>query len=178
MRLHLPRVHAHLAAVPCAPNARMTDTLTVDSGGSSRSASRHLRRSRSLHLFRRTWWARPDLAYLVEMRAGRADHVGRGKRSVRLPAGYVNIGDVDAGLRLIKNRLAIAPLRLPRRLRVSPARTGLHRRRQGERQHKCATPAPAPHKGAACAPGYSPCVPPYPPDVDCADTTDPLRQRD
>ena len=28
--------------------------------------------------------------------------------------------------------------------------------------------------GGACAPGYSPCVPPYPPDVDCSDVDGPI----
>lgn len=33
--------------------------------------------------------------------------------------------------------------------------------------------APAP-LGSSCAPGYSPCVPPYPPDLDCADVGGPI----
>jgi endonuclease YncB( thermonuclease family) len=88
---------------------------------------------------------------------------------------YVDVGDVDAGLRLIKNGLAIARYdsrdgygfhpRQPRYVAADTATANLH----------CPRPAPAPQPlvgggGGACAPGYSPCVPPYPPDVDCADT--------
>lgn len=39
-------------------------------------------------------------------------------------------------------------------------------------------PAPEPGKrsgGGNCAEGYDPCVPPYPPDVDCADVDGPIR---
>ena len=28
--------------------------------------------------------------------------------------------------------------------------------------------------GGACAPGYSPCIPPYPPDIDCSDVDGPI----
>jgi endonuclease YncB( thermonuclease family) len=93
---------------------------------------------------------------------------------------YVNIGDVDAGLRLIKNGLAIARY-------DSRDGYGFHQREPvyiaADRAHgniTCAQPAqpapaaaPAP-QGGACAPGYSPCVPPYPPDVDCADVNGPI----
>lgn len=36
-------------------------------------------------------------------------------------------------------------------------------------------PSPQPLTGGRCADGYSPCVPPYPPDVDCADVGGPVR---
>jgi hypothetical protein len=39
----------------------------------------------------------------------------------------------------------------------------LQARREQEAQEQ-------PEEAAACAPGYSPCLPPYPPDIDCADT--------
>lgn len=35
--------------------------------------------------------------------------------------------------------------------------------------------APAPASGGGCAPGYSPCVPSYPPDLDCRDLDGPYR---
>jgi len=44
-----------------------------------------------------------------------------------------------------------------------------------------ADPAPTPRQGSqpssggGCAAGYDPCVPPYPPDVDCADVDGPVR---
>lgn len=34
---------------------------------------------------------------------------------------------------------------------------------------------PEPDQGGNCEPGYDPCVPPYPPDVDCADVDGPIR---
>ena len=37
-----------------------------------------------------------------------------------------------------------------------------------------AKPAPQGGGGAGCEPGYSPCVPPYPPDLDCADVGGPI----
>ena len=89
---------------------------------------------------------------------------------------YVNIGEVDAGLRLIKNGLAIARY-------DSRDGYGFHQREpvyvsadRSNRAPACAPPpAPAPAPQGACAPGYSPCVPPYPPDVDCADVDGPVR---
>ncbi|WP_432476665.1 thermonuclease family protein [Nocardioides sp. GXQ0305] len=92
---------------------------------------------------------------------------------------YVDVGPVDAGLRQIKNGLAIARY-------DSRDGYGYHRREpvyiradRGHRNLSCPTPAPVarPTKpaGGACAPGYSPCVPPYPPDVDCADVGGPVR---
>jgi micrococcal nuclease len=35
-------------------------------------------------------------------------------------------------------------------------------------------PEPQPDPAGNCAPGYDPCVPPYPPDVDCADVNGPI----
>jgi len=35
-------------------------------------------------------------------------------------------------------------------------------------------PSPAPNNSGNCAPGYSPCVPPYPPDLDCGDVDGPI----
>jgi hypothetical protein len=35
-------------------------------------------------------------------------------------------------------------------------------------------PEPQPEPAGNCAPGYDPCVPPYPPDVDCADVNGPI----
>ena len=91
---------------------------------------------------------------------------------------YVNVGDVDAGLRLIKNGLAIARY-------DSRDGYGYHQREpvyiaadKAKANIKCTPPAPAPApaaQGSACAPGYSPCIPPYPPDVDCADVNGPIQ---
>jgi hypothetical protein len=35
-------------------------------------------------------------------------------------------------------------------------------------------PAPEPQPAGACAPCYDPCVPPYPPDLDCAEVRGPV----
>lgn len=91
---------------------------------------------------------------------------------------YVDVGGVDAGLRQIRSGLAIARYdsrdgygfhpREPRYIAADIATPDL----------RCPKPAPAPQPlvggGGACAPGYSPCVPPYPPDVDCADVNGPI----
>jgi endonuclease YncB( thermonuclease family) len=118
------------------------------------------------------------LARLVsgrQVRLGRSDedrdHYGRLLR-------YVDVAGTDAGLRLIHRGLAIARYdsrdgygfhpREPRYVAADAASRNLH----------CPKPAPAPQPlaggGGACAPGYSPCVPPYPPDVDCADVDGPV----
>jgi micrococcal nuclease len=46
----------------------------------------------------------------------------------------------------------------------------------GAEQTGEAAPAPEPEPEPAddCAPGYTPCVPPYPPDVDCSDVDGPI----
>jgi len=91
---------------------------------------------------------------------------------------YVDVGGIDAGLRQIRSGLAIARYdsrdgygfhpREPRYIAADNATGNVG----------CPTPAPAPRPlvggGGACAPGYSPCVPPYPPDVDCADVNGPI----
>lgn len=90
---------------------------------------------------------------------------------------YVDVGDVDAGLRLIRNGLAIARY-------DSRDGYGYHRREpvyvaadRGAADLRCHQPQPlvsaAPTRG--CAPGYTPCVPLSPPDVDCADLDGPVR---
>jgi endonuclease YncB( thermonuclease family) len=91
---------------------------------------------------------------------------------------YVDVGGVDAGLRQIRSGLAIARY-------DSRDGYGFHSREpryvaadRATRSFSCPTPAPAPQPlvggRGACAPGYSPCVPPYPPDVDCADVNGPI----
>lgn len=85
---------------------------------------------------------------------------------------YVDVGKVDAGLQLIKKGLAIARYdsrdgygRHPREDRYIAAD-------QNSPNVKC-EPKPEPFadpgQGAACEPGYNPCVPLYPPDLNCAD---------
>lgn len=89
---------------------------------------------------------------------------------------YVDIGEVDAGLRLIRSGLAIARYdsrdgygRHPREatyVAVDRANPDL----------RCA-PAPRPQHvaaGGGCH-GYAPCLPAYPPDLDCPDVDGPVR---
>lgn len=101
-----------------------------------------------------------------------ADHYGRLLR-------YVNIGTTDAGLRLIKNGVAIARY-------DSRDGYGYHRREpvyiaagKASPGIRCAPTAPpptpqAPAPAGNCASGYSPCVPVYPPDVNCPDVDGPI----
>jgi endonuclease YncB( thermonuclease family) len=90
---------------------------------------------------------------------------------------YVNVGPLDAGLQQIEQGFAIARydsrdgygfhVREPRYIAADRASEGI----------SCPKPAPALASnggGGACAPGYHPCVPPFPPDVDCADVDGPI----
>lgn len=93
---------------------------------------------------------------------------------------YVEVGDLDVGLRLIRKGLAIARY---------DSRDGYGRHPREDRyiaadeaapDVTCPKPEPEPEeprgfadtgddKGGSCEPGYDPCVPRYPPDLDCAD---------
>ena len=89
---------------------------------------------------------------------------------------YVDLGLVDAGLQQIKQGFAIARydsrdgygfhVREPRYIAADRASKGM----------TCPKPARTlvSSGGGACAPGYHPCVPPFPPDVDCADVAGPI----
>ena len=110
-----------------------------------------------------------------------ADYYGRLLR-------YVDRGDLDAGLRQIKSGWAIARY-------DSRDGYGFHARENRyiaadkaspdkARTATCADPAPAPQPqpqpqsapapAGNCASGYKPCIPPYPPDVDCGDVNGPI----
>lgn len=97
---------------------------------------------------------------------------------------YLDIGDIDPGLRLIKNGLAIARYdsrdgygfhpREPVYVAADRASADMHcpkPKPKARPQPLVARPVPS----GGCAPGYSPCVPPSPPDVDCADVDGPIR---
>jgi hypothetical protein len=92
---------------------------------------------------------------------------------------YANVGPLDAGLRQIKAGHAIARYdsrdgygRHPREDRYIAA----------DRVSKDFTCYDAPETGpepeqqapSGCADGYSPCIPPYPPDLDCASVDGPI----
>jgi endonuclease YncB( thermonuclease family) len=91
---------------------------------------------------------------------------------------YVDVGGVDAGLRQIRSGLAIARYDSRDGYGFHPREPRYIAADKATRNFSCPKPAPAPQLlaggGGACAPGYSPCVPPYPPDVDCADVNGPI----
>lgn len=96
---------------------------------------------------------------------------------------YVNVGSKDAGLRQVARGFAIARY-------DSRDGYGYHQREnkyiatdKASPDFKCVkpkpkpqplVPAPAPAPQGNCASGYSPCIPPYPPDLDCADVPGPI----
>jgi endonuclease YncB( thermonuclease family) len=88
---------------------------------------------------------------------------------------------VDAGLALIRRGLAVARYdsrdgygRHPREDRYVAADAATPDPSCGGARGLIGpSPEPAPRRG--CEPGYSPCVPPYPPDVDCGDLDGPVR---
>ncbi len=89
---------------------------------------------------------------------------------------YVNLGTMDAGLRMIKNGLAVARYDSRDGYDAHPREALYHRTDDGVPNVTCAAP-PAPLSGgggSSCASGYSPCIPSYPPDLDCADVGGPI----
>lgn len=91
---------------------------------------------------------------------------------------YVDIGRTDAGLKQVERGLGIARY-------DSRDGYGYHSREnryiaadKATPNFTCPRPRPKPKPLAApagtCAPGYSPCIPPYPPDLDCADVDGPI----
>jgi endonuclease YncB( thermonuclease family) len=93
---------------------------------------------------------------------------------------YVDVGAVDAGLTLIREGLAIARYDSRDGYGWHPREaTYVNADRDSARGPGCGQRAPQPLVGnqgqGACAPGYQPCVPPGPPDLDCADLDGPIR---
>jgi endonuclease YncB( thermonuclease family) len=90
---------------------------------------------------------------------------------------YVNVGRTDAGLRQIKAGLAVARYDSRDGYGFHPREHRYIAADNATRNKTCPRPKPARalqrHAGN-CAPGYKPCVPPYPPDVDCADVDGPV----
>ena len=99
------------------------------------------------------------------------DHYGRLLR-------YVNVGAKDAGLRLIQNGNAIARYDSRDGYGYHPREPRYISADRAARNFTCPKPAPAPKPqplaGGGCAAGYKPCIPPYPPDLDCADVNGPI----
>lgn len=91
---------------------------------------------------------------------------------------YVDVGSTDAGLRLIRSGLAIARYDSRDGYGFHPREPAYIRADRASKPVGCARPAPLVHPlkaAGSCAPGYQPCVPPFPPDVDCADVDGPVR---
>jgi endonuclease YncB( thermonuclease family) len=86
---------------------------------------------------------------------------------------YVNLGTMDAGLRMIKNGLAIARYDSRDGYDAHPREALYHRTDDTVPDVKCAPASPVPLAGGGCG-GYSPCIPSYPPDLDCADVDGPI----
>lgn len=118
------------------------------------------------------------LASLVsgrQVRLGRSDEDrDRYGRLLR----YVDVAGVDVGLRQIRSGLAIARYDSRDGYGFHPREPRYIAADRTPRNFACPKPAPAPQPlvggGGACAPGYSPCVPPFPPDADCADVNGPV----
>ncbi|HWM73994.1 MAG TPA: thermonuclease family protein [Nocardioides sp.] len=91
---------------------------------------------------------------------------------------YIDIGSQDAGLRLIKNGVAIARYDSRDGYGFHPRERQYIAADEGAKQFVCAPKlqpfVQQPPAGANCAPGYQPCVPPYPPDLDCPDVNGPI----
>lgn len=93
---------------------------------------------------------------------------------------YVDVGGVDAGLQLVRDGLAVARYDSRDGYGFHPREPQYVAADRGSRAPTCARPrgfagVPAAPAAAGCAPGYSPCVPPGPPDLDCADVGGPVR---
>ena len=90
---------------------------------------------------------------------------------------YVDVGTQDAGLRLIKNGLAIARYDSRDGYGFHPREPRYIAADKAAKHLPCTSPAkPQPLIGGGrnCATGYTPCIPSYPPDLDCPDVNGPL----
>lgn len=96
---------------------------------------------------------------------------------------YVDVGKVDVGLRQIEDGLAIARYDSRDGYGYHPREDRYIAADEATANEACAQPesaptptAPAESTGPAsgCDPGYNPCVPAYPPDLDCAHLGGPI----
>ncbi len=89
---------------------------------------------------------------------------------------YVNVGSIDAGLRLIRNGLAIARYDSRDGYGFHPRQPVYVKVDRITKNVACPRPAPlvgAGGSGSACAPGYSPCLPVVD-DLNCDDVNGPI----
>lgn len=91
---------------------------------------------------------------------------------------YVNVGRKDAGLQQINRGLAIARYDSRDGYGYHPRESRYIAADKATADLQCASkPKPQPMAQVPannCAEGYSPCIPPYPPDVDCSDVNGPI----
>jgi hypothetical protein len=92
---------------------------------------------------------------------------------------YVDTDGLDAGLQLIREGLAIARYDSRDGYGFHPRERAYLAADRGTRPAGCPAGVPQPlagggGSGGGCAAGYSPCVPSYPPDLDCADVGVPV----
>jgi len=90
---------------------------------------------------------------------------------------YIDVGKRDAGLRLIKNGLAIARYDSRDGYGFHPREPTYIAADRASKNFRCPSQPPKPRTfsgGGNCAAGYDPCIPPYPPDLDCADVDGPI----
>lgn len=91
---------------------------------------------------------------------------------------YVDLGSADAGLELIESGLAIARYDSRDGYGEHPREAVYVNADRRSADIECAPPPTTPTQDqrpfvdppSSCEPGYSPCVPTYPPDLDCVDT--------
>jgi endonuclease YncB( thermonuclease family) len=100
------------------------------------------------------------------------DHYGRLLR-------YLDVDGLDAGLEQIKEGLAVARYDSRDGYGYHPRENRYIATDKVTPDKTCRDRKPAPlaqpvAPAAGCAPGYDPCVPPYPPDLDCADVGGPV----
>jgi endonuclease YncB( thermonuclease family) len=92
---------------------------------------------------------------------------------------YIDVGDTDAGLRLIKDGLAVARYDSRDGYGFHPREPRYIKADRASPAYACAPkPVPLvtqPKQEKNCAPGYSPCIRPYPPDLDCPDIGRPVQ---
>lgn len=90
---------------------------------------------------------------------------------------YVDVGAVDAGLRQIEAGLAVARYDSRDGYGYHPRENRYVAADKASPDKGCprSKPVPLVQAPAGCEPGYDPCVPVFPPDVDCADVGGPVR---
>ena len=87
---------------------------------------------------------------------------------------YVDLGSLDAGLRQIRDGFAIARFDSRDGYGYHPREQIYIRADQRAPDFTCPRPPKFADVGRDCARGYSPCIPAFPPDLDCADVNGPI----